>query len=431
MTMNITNVGINYYNLGRIKVNTRNNYGEIILKNLTRKHLTLFDYELNGSIIYELAFSIYFVIAFFQTSTYTSYFGSHLLHELAFIPLLLVAFKIIFLDSINVKTLCFNLIILALLVITWRTSGEFILFPLGIFILGARNVVFKRIINIYLILGTILLAFIFFSSLIGLTRNLIYYRGFSTDVVRQSFGIVYPTDFAAHILYLVLAFCYLRFGKLSWLNYLAIIILAFLVIHFCDARLNAVALLLIIPVMMIGQWAQKENKVAKVIASFYWTLPVLAFYISIFITFIFSPSKSEFDTINSFLSGRLFLGHFAIEKYGVKLFGQTIHENGLGATVNGVKPNIDNGKYFYIDSSIIRLLVIYGVIMLLLIVVAMTIISWQSTKYHDFALASIMVIVTVSAIVEQRLLDFAYDPFLIALFAQCYSKKYVIEKILD
>ena len=31
-----------------------------------------------------------------------------------------------------------------------------------------------------------------------------------------------------------------------------------------------------------------------------------------------------------------------------------------------------------------------------------------------------MIIVTISAIVEQRLLDFGYNPFLIAIFAQCY-----------
>ena len=40
-----------------------------------------------------------------------------------------------------------------------------------------------------------------------------------------------------------------------------------------------------------------------------------------------------------------------------------------------------------------------------------------------------MVIVTISAIVEQRLLDFGYDPFLIAIFAQCYfSNKLISEE---
>ena len=58
--------------------------------------------------------------------------------------------------------------------------------------------------------------------------------------------------------------------------------------------------------------------------------------------------------------------------------------------------------------------------MALLIVVAMAIISYRSIQKANFALASIMVIVTISAIVEQRLLDFGYDPFLIAIFAQCY-----------
>ena len=65
----------------------------------------------------------------------------------------------------------------------------------------------------------------------------------------------------------------------------------------------------------------------------------------------------------------------------------------------------------------------------LVVIITMTIVSWQSIKQSEFALASTMVIVTISAIVEQRLLDFGYDPFLIAIFAQCYfSNKLISEE---
>ena len=47
----------------------------------------------------------------------------------------------------------------------------------------------------------------------------------------------------------------------------------------------------------------------------------------------------------------------------------------------------------------------------------MTKISWQSIQNNDYALASIMVIVTISAILEQRLVDIAYNPFLLAFLA--------------
>lgn len=384
---------------------------------LSSKYQRLINLELDGQILYEVAFAFYFVIAFLQTSTYTSYFPGNLLHQIAFIPLAIVLFKIIFFDSNTVKKITVNLLFLAILFITWRTSGEFILFPMGIFILGARNVDFKKIIYLYLVLGTILLSFIFFTSLIGLTKNLIFHRGIHT--LRRAFGIIYPTDFAAHILYLVLAYCYLYFNKLSWKSYTVFVLLAIFLIKFCDARLNAYALILVIPVMMIGQRAQKGYIVSRAIAIFYWVLPVLAAYITVLLSYLYAPSHQLLEKMNGLLSGRLFYSHEAIKKYGFSLLGQHIHENGYGAA-DGIKKTIIGNNYFYIDSAFVRLVIIYGIIMALLIVITMTIISYRSIQRANFALASIIVIITISAVVEQRLLDFGYNPFLIAIFAQCY-----------
>jgi hypothetical protein len=68
----------------------------------------------------------------------------------------------------------------------------------------------------------------------------------------------------------------------------------------------------------------------------------------------------------------------------------------------------------------VRTFILYGAIVLLLIVILMSVISWRSVAKRDFALASIIVMIAVSAVVEQRLFDFGYDPFLLALFANCY-----------
>lgn len=390
------------------------------LQYLASKYHELLDVELNGRTLYEVAFAFYFVIAFFQTSTYTFYFPGNLLHILSFIPIAIVLFKIVFIDSNTVSKATINFLILVLLFITWRTSGEFILFPLGFFVLGSRNVDFRRLMYIYLILGTIILTFIFFTSLVGLTKNVIFHRG---TIIRRSFGIIYPTDFAAHVLYLVLSYCYLYFQKLSWKSYTVFILLAIFLIKYCDARLNAYSLILLIPVMMIGKRAQQNYIVSRSIANFYWTLPVLAAYITIFISYIYTPYNKIIEKLNSLLSGRFFLNHNALLKYHFTFLGQHIHENGLGAAKGIKNLAVNDFNYFFIDSGFIRLLVIYGLVMTLLILIIMTIVSFRSIKEADYALASVMVIVTISSIVEQRVLDFGYDPFLIAIFAQCYIKE--------
>lgn len=379
------------------------------------------NWRIDGQIIYEIAFAFEFVVAFLITSTYTDYFSNHLLHTLMFAGLALVLLKIFLFDDLDLKWLAIDAIVLILLLITWRTSKEFSLFSMGIFVLGARNVDFKRIIKIYFYVGMLLLAFVVISAMVGLIRNLVYRRDM-TNIVRQSFGIAYPTDFAAHVLYLILAYAYLKFGKIKWYDYAVFLAAAVFLVKFSDARLSAYAIILSIPVLWIGQRAQTDHLLSRFIASFYWTVPILLAYLVIIASYFFTPSNKTLTKVNNASSGRLFLGHKAISEYGFSMFGKQIIEHGWGGA-NGLKMSQNApANYFFVDSSFLRMTILYGIIMAIIILLAMTKISWESFQKGSFALASIIVIVSVSAMVEQRLLDLAYDPFLIALLANVYTQ---------
>lgn len=379
------------------------------------------NWRIDGQIIYEIAFAFEFVVAFLITSTYTDYFSNHLLHTLMFAGLALVLLKIFLFDDLDLKWLAIDAIVLILLLITWRTSKEFSLFSMGIFVLGARNVDFKRIIKIYFYVGMLLLAFVVISAMGGLIRNLVYRRDM-TNIVRQSFGIAYPTDFAAHVLYLILAYAYLKFGKIKWYDYAVFLAVAVFLVKFSDARLSVYAIILSIPVLWIGQRAQTDHLLSRFIASFYWTVPILSAYLVIIASYFFTPSNKILTKVNNASSGRLFLGHKAISEYGFSMFGKQIIEHGWGGA-NGLKMSQNApANYFFVDSSFLRMTILYGIIMAIIILLAMTKISWESFQKGSFALASIIVIVSVSAMVEQRLLDLAYDPFLIALLANVYTQ---------
>lgn len=379
------------------------------------------NWRIDGQIIYEIAFAFEFVVAFLITSTYTDYFSNHLLHTLMFAGLALVLLKIFLFDDLDLKWLAIDAIALILLLITWRMSKEFSLFSMGIFVLGARNVDFKRIIKIYFYVGMLLLAFVVISAMGGLIRNLVYRRDM-TNIVRQSFGIAYPTDFAAHVLYLILAYAHLKFGKIKWYDYAVFLAAAVFLVKFSDARLSAYAIILSIPVLWIGQRAQTDHLLSRFIASFYWTVPILSAYLVIIASYFFTPSNKILTKVNNASSGRLFLGHKAISEYGFSMFGKQIIEHGWGGA-NGLKMSQNApANYFFVDSSFLRMTILYGIIMAIIILLAMTKISWESFQKGSFALASIIVIVSVSAMVEQRLLDLAYDPFLIALLANVYTK---------
>lgn len=377
----------------------------------------------NGQLVYEIAFVFYFTDFFLQFTTYMNFFASNTFHMISYIALGLVIFKLFFIDQQTNRDFLINLLVLGLLVLTWRTSEDFMLFAMGIFILGAREVDFKKIIYLYFYIGLIVLLFVVISSLTGIIQNLVYRREQTTGTIRQSFGVVYPTDFAAHVLYLALAYCYLYFTRLTAKSYIVFCLLAALLIYYCDARLSAVALLLLIPVTMIGKNAQQGKRLAKKIANYYWTIPILSAYVMFLLTYFYRQSNPLLQKINSLLSGRLALGERGFNQYGFSILGQHMVERSWGGTTGMKMFMTDQSKYFFIDSSFIRIMILYGIIAFVLILGIMTIISFRSVSFGSYALATILVIVSISAVVEQRLLDISYNPFLIALLADVYQQK--------
>lgn len=394
--------------------------GKTIHEQITR----LAEFRLTGEWLYQVAFILILTVSFLQTSTYTDFFAPSTLHRILFIGLGLIYFKIIFLDRHHAWSVIGNLCVLAFLFVTWRSSHDFMIVVMGSLILGIRGENFRQIIRLYLIVGTISLIGIFLAAELRIIPNLVFVRD-TTNVVRHSFGIIYSTDFAAHVLYLVLAHCYLRFDRLRGYHYFSYLIVAIFVWQTTDARLDALAIVLLVPVVWLGKRAATGHLLARLISGFYWLAPALGSYVVIWLTYFYHPSNHLLEKLNHVLSGRLQFGRMAFERYKITNFGQAVQENGYGAGV-GAKQNITN--YFFIDSSFLRLLIVFGIIALFVVVVIMMKISWQSIQLNDYALASIMVIVTVSAILEQRLIDIAYDPFLLAFLATSSDQLVLKEK---
>lgn len=374
------------------------------------------NFKLTGELLYQVAFIYLVTISYLQTSTYVDFFAPSTLHRLLFIGLATLAFKIFFLDRHNVWSMFGNIFGFGLLLITWRTSHDFMLVVMGTLILGARGVNFQQIMKLYYLVGLVGLLYIVISAEAGVIRNLVFVRD-TTGAVRRALGIIYPTDLAAHVLFLVLADAYLYFKRLNWRRYAVYILVALLVMLTTNARLDTAAILLVIPVTWIGRRAAQGHLVSRLIAGFYWIVPVIGAYGIIIASYFYNIADHRMRKIDHLLSGRLQFGHTAFERYPVTQFGQSIHENGWGAGIKTGIPKQGMIDYFYIDASFLRLLMIFGLAALLVILLIMVKISWQSVQLNDYALASILVIVTVNAVLEQRLVDIAYNPFLIAFLA--------------
>ena len=392
-------------------------------KLLKRNTKDTYNFKINGSQIFFIAFVIFFVSSFIQDTTLAEALNGRFLRLCSYISLPLLLFKIYFIDRWSKKELFVISILILLGMITWRMAHELQLLTIVPFVVGAKNVNFKDIITWYMYLNVILLLTMAIFSLLGIIPNLIYRA--APRPPRYSLGLIYTSSLATHYFYLVLAYCYLRFSKLRWTDYLLIIIGDVIFMMITNTKLDFIATLIVIPVMVIAQRAFRGHKLSEILASFWWMAVPITSSIIIFASYFYDDSNHIMKAVDDLTSGRLGLGHRALTNYDIHILGQTIVEHTYGGS-NGLKlaNQLDGvSHYFFIDSSYIRMFLLWGLLAFILIIVYMTYIAMRSIFRRTFVLAAIILIASLNFMFEPDIIKIIYDPFLLALFATpCFYK---------
>lgn len=320
-------------------------------------------------------------------------------------------------------------VLLILGLIVWRTVQYADLLVIAPFIIGAKGINFRDIIWWYFYLTAVLVMIVMVSSLVGIIPDLIYHS--SLRPTRYSLGMLYPSVIAAHYLFLALAYCYLRFGKLNIIDYLLILLGDCVCMLLTNTKLDFAATLVIIPVMIIAQRAFYGKKLSRIIAAFWWMAVPVSTTIMIFLSYFYSSSNHILKKIDSLLSGRLALGYRAFNKYDVNLFGRTIVEHSF-AGVKGQRLANGNGgmpsNYFYIDSSYIRMILLWGILAFSIVIVCLTLIALKSTVRKTYILSAIMLVSSLSFMFEPHVIQIIYNPFLLALLSDSYFSSIDKEK---
>lgn len=385
------------------------------------KFKKLLSQPISGEQIYLASLVFYLFFSFLRNTTFNPYLGSRVFNLASYIVVVALIFKIILYDNPTRRSLL-TIVLILVAVISWRFSTSNLILVMLSFIIAARDVSFRQIIKCYFYVTLILLLSVVCFSLLGIIKDLVFVV--QGRAVRYSLGIVYPTDLAAHILYLILAHAYLNYRSLNWKYYCSYVVIAFALKLITDARLSVLCILLTVPVLIITQVAgNSQHRIVHFLLCSYWTLiPILAF-ISFAGTYFFDNTNGLYYKVDHALSGRLSYGSMAIQRYPITLFGQKVIENGLGGSKGLAVFHNANIGYFYIDSSYLRLVMIYGIIATIVIISIMVATSLKGVFKQDYALTAIILVVTLSCFVEQHLLELSYNPFLLAVLANLSMSK--------
>ena len=275
------------------------------------------------------------------------------------------------------------------------------------------NVDMKVVLRNYVVVAGILVVGVFLLSLVGMVPNLQYNRA---GVIRNSFGFIYPTDFASHCFYLFLAISYLLKDKLIWTRSLFGVLLSAFIIKYCDARLNALSILLA-TVIFIYFYYSKEKKL-KIFALLPYSAVVFASIVT-YLSYKFSWSNPFLVSVNKLITGRLALGRNAFDTFGVHLFGtrnvQFIGSGGKTESVIG---------YNYVDSSYVQMLFTYGIVPVVLLIIIYVVASKKQYKDGQYLLVAILSLIAFNCMIEAFWFVPTYNIFMFLLFTtNTFSKK--------
>lgn len=311
--------------------------------------------------------------------------------------------------------------VILLAVLVWSQSGYMEMIGIAFLIVGARGIPFDKILKVYLITTVPVLVVTVLLSQIGLVENLVYHRG---DIARAAFGFIYPTDFVAHIFFIVIAWCALRKERIRYVELGAIVLLAVLADVFCDARLNVICLLLTaVCFFVLKKWCQvkptrntekAEHAVGLLIAA---GIAVCAVIMVVF-SYLYHPDSPFWETLNGFLTERLEYGKRGFEEFGVSLFGQKLPLNGYGATLEYIE------DYFFLDSSYVRILLEYGVVLYGAVFAMLMVLAVRLQKKKQYFYLMALALVAIQCTIEHHFLEMAYNPFLYMIFADDFDFKY-------
>lgn len=381
--------------------------------------------RLNYSLIlYFLGTIVYIAYSFLQTTLFSTLLPNSVFTLGKYLALAFFVLRILT-AKYNTKQIIIVVWGALLALLIFHSSGDTSILMLIAFILSSMNTNLDHTINIYLVIATILTLFTVGSSLIGVIANYSYVVSGAT---RYAFGFLYTTDFAAHVFYLCLAFAYIARTRINIVYVIIPTILSVVLFYFTRAKLDSILMVLISIVLAFYRYTD-----LKKIKAHHWILvivPVVMMLISILSAFIYMPTNHIFAKVDSLLTNRLAMGHLALFEYPVKFFGQYIAQQGSGGASfqTGLTNDGINQSYFFIDSSYIKILLALGLVFLVVYMFGLSRAISTALKQKSYMISLILVIICVSSLIDQHLLEIAYNPFLICVLVNCFTKDKVVVK---
>lgn len=295
-------------------------------------------------------------------------------------------------------------------ILTTLFSRDFQYFSYLIIVVASINIDKNKIFKHYLFVQSLVLLTMLLLSSTGVVKNIIYDLGTRN---RNFLGFSWTTTPAMLMTFITIIYFYLYYETVNFVEVVLFFTINLMMFQLTNSKfiflLTSLFLLCIL-------FVKKVEKIKSLILDncffkcIILLIPFLACMISILLQIFYNPNIKIMNALNVILSNRMDLGHQAILKYGLTLFGKNIEWIGFSLDYNPV-----NDVYNYVDSSYMQIMLTYGVITIILVIIAYSLIMYKAINEKDIILVLIISFICVLSITEPRLINIIYNPFIIII----------------
>ena len=281
------------------------------------------------------------------------------------------------------------------------------------FIICARDIDFEKVVKLTIVISSILLAVIVFSSFFGIIEN-----HFDSYVARPRHWVGFRyASFGPTLLFNISALVvYIRKEKLGKIELLTLLPANIALFMMTDSRLPFYLTLLVMAFAYISEYRTIPAEKMKPLWLFMVISPLIFGGICLWMGYHYDANIPKWSQLNDTLSGRLRLEHTSLLTRGIKWWPRSFPMSTAGG--------VFNPGYNFIDSLYILVLQEYGIIFSVLFMAVVIYGLWKMYKRGEYYLLFVSTAYTLYAIIDQLILGINYNTFWLALGVALFATEH-------
>lgn len=302
----------------------------------------------------------------------------------------------------SLKELMVFLVVGILLLIGYIVSGQAAYFKGFLLIIASKNIPYRKILNVCRKALTFVLGLGVFLFVIGISNSGLSRRGVS------GLGFGHPNVTAQLLMIIILLWVSEKAGKLKPIHYIGIELSGLITFLLTDSKTSTIVIFSIPFVMVFSEKIMSRTWYSKV-PKFLMTYSQLLVMLFTYLSARFLETSSILKTLDLVFTNRLFLNYYALNKFGIKLFGQNVTLSDNSGTIY----NNIHGWYNWsvtCDCSYMATLLVMGFIPTVIILIGYILLMKKAIKRHNYMIMSVALLLAIYSFCDSQMLE-VYSSF--------------------